>query len=295
MIPRSDKNPAGGSRAVAESIKAYERRLGAARRKLFELLDTIPVEEVQVPEADTDLVVNERRYFYQVDPNRLVETIRALFEQLMGEVPEDFAAQAQAGYQAGAATANKSMRTLLDDTRELTRTLADTPFLQRAAFVKARVFEEMKGFIGETASKLGTALLEGMLDGKSIAAIKVRLREEFGISTRRAETIARTEVIGAIRRGRVEQAQTTAEQFGVEVGMMWFSALSGSTRKSHAALHGKVLTPDEVKDFYSKDGNAINCKCAQVEVLMKDGKPIQEKLVSRETARRKAYLKEGKE
>lgn len=292
MLPRSSKNPAGGSRGVSQAIRSYEGKLSVFRKRLFDLLDTIPVEETGVPEPEADLVVNAKRYLYQVEPTRLLETVRALFEQVVGGAAEGMASAARSAYTEGAATAERSMRTLLDDTRDLTRTLSDNPFLQRAAFVKARVFEEMRGFVGETASKLGSTLLEGMLDGKSIASIKATLRDEFKISTRRAETIARTEVIGALRRGRVEQAEATAEQFGVQVGLMWFSALSDTTRKSHADLHGKVLTPDEVKAFYTEDGNAINCKCSQVEVLMKDGKPIQEKLVARETARRKSYLKE---
>ena len=41
--------------------------------------------------------------------------------------------------------------------------------------------------------------------------------------------------------------------------MLWASALKPTTRASHARRHGRVYTIDEVRDFYSRDGNAINC------------------------------------
>lgn len=226
-----------------------------------------------------------------IDPDQLSFTVRELFDQQMGEVSRAYTGQAYTAYQAGAATAERSVRTILDDTKDLTKELAGVPFLQRAAYVRARVFEEMKGFLGDQAGRLGAVLLEGLADGESIATIKSRLVEEFSLSASRAETIARTEIIGAMRRGRTEQAEATAEELGVEIGLMWFSALSPTTRQSHAERHGRVYTPDEVRDFYSEDGNGINCKCAQVEVVMKDGKPLQEKLISRETQRRETFLK----
>lgn len=213
----------------------------------------------------------------------------------MGNVSQAYTGQAYAAYQAGAATGERSVRTILDDTKDLTKELAGVPFLQRAAFVRARVFEEMKGFLGDQAGRLGAVLLEGLADGESIATIKTKLVEEFSLSTSRAETIARTEVIGALRRGRIEQAEAVAEELGVEMGLMWFSALSPTTRQSHAERHGRVYTSDEVRDFYSEDGNGINCKCAQVEVVMKDGVPLQQKLISKEADRRKAFFKEEAE
>lgn len=270
-------------------MKAYVKDLKGFEIRLFRLLDELPSEERLL------LQVNAKKYFYLIDPDQLSLTVRELFEQQMGNTSRAYTGNAYEAYKAGAATAERSVRTILDDTKDLTKELSGVPFLQRAAYVKARVFEEMKGFLGDTAARLGTVLLEGLADGESLRAIKTRLRDEFAISTSRAETIARTEVIGALRRGRIEQAEVTAQQFGVEIGLMWFSALSPTTRQSHAERHGQVYSPDEVRDFYTEDGNGINCKCTQVEVVMKDGKPLQEKLISRETDRRKNFLKEEAE
>ena len=286
VLPRSEKNPAGGTRQVAQAKKAFDLGLARLKKQLFLVLDGLPSEEL------APIRVN-KKYYYMIDPEQLLQTATNLFEQAMGGVGKAYTDQAQAAYRGGAATAESSLRTLLDDTSTFTKPLQGVPFIQRIAYVKARVFEEMKGFLGDTASRLGVVLLEELADGNSIAAIKSRLIEEFSIASSRAETIARTEVIGALRRGRIEQTEVTAAELGVDVGLMWYSALSPTTRQSHAERHGKVYSPDEVRDFYTEDGNGINCKCAQVEVILKkDGTPLQQKLVAREADRRKNFLKE---
>ena len=63
---------------------------------------------------------------------------------------------------------------------------------------------------------------------------------------------------------------------------MHMSALSPSTRATHAARHARLYTSDEVRDWYSRDGNSINCKCGQVEVLVDDeGNPVVPAIVER--------------
>lgn len=272
---------------MAAWLVDFDRRSKLFRRRVETILDALPVEEMET----APLVVNAtRRYLYKIDPAQLVSTVSRLYEELVGPGAEAFAARAREAYAAGTLEGRRVMKTLLDDTRELTAPLREAPFLRRVSYVQARVFEEMKGFNGDAGAQLGKVLLEKLSDGKSIRDTKKALVEQFALTRVRAERIARTELIGALRRGRVDEAQETAEKFGVEVGLMWVSALSPTTRLSHAEMHGKILTPDEVRQFYTEDGNAINCKCAQVEVILKDGKPLQEKLVSQETAKRAAFI-----
>ncbi len=285
-LPKNKTNPAGGSRLVTSWMADFDRRNKKILRELEQYLAAIPALET---DPDT-MMLNARRYFYQIDPARLMATVAKLFADQLGPAATTFTEWVRIAYASGSVEARRALKTLLDDTRDLTAVLRELPYLRRLAYVEARVFESMKGFVGERGARLGAVLLEGLSDGLSLRDIKKSLVEEFAISRSRAERIARTEVIGALRRGRIDEAADTAERFGVEIGLMWFSALSPTTRQSHAELHGQVLTPDEVKEFYTQDGNAINCKCSQVEVILKDGQPIQEKLVARETERRQAYL-----
>lgn len=288
-LPRNKANPAGGGRLVSGWLADFDKRAKRAMVSLDAILAAIPVTE------PAQMQTNARRYLYQIDPARLISTVSRLLAEVLGPASETFAEAVQVAYAAGTLEGRRVLLTLLDDTRDLTGALRELPYLRRVAFVQARVFEEMKGFVGETAARLGSVLIEQLAEGKAIRDVKKALVEEFRVSKSRAERIARTEIIGALRRGRIDEAAETAEQFDVEIGLMWFSALSPTTRQSHAALHGKVLTPDEVREFYAEDGNAINCKCSQVEVVLKDGKPIQGKLVEREAARRDSFLKKKDE
>ena len=167
---------------------------------------------------------------------------------------------AQAAYQEGTALAAFNLSGLTDDyARTVTQVLASEPYIRRSALAGARVMEEMKGFTAETSTDLARVLMIGIQDGRNPLDLARDLRDRFSISKARAERIARTEINAALRRGRLDEAQDTQERLGITTGMLWASALSSSTRRSHAARHGKVYTLDEVKQFYSRDGNAINC------------------------------------
>lgn len=62
--------------------------------------------------------------------------------------------------------------------------------------------------------------------------------------------------------------------YGLKTLLVHISALSPTTRHTHAVRHAHLYTNEEVRDWYSKDGNSINCKCSQQSVLVDaDGKP----------------------
>ncbi|MCR3865547.1 phage head morphogenesis protein, partial [Pseudomonas aeruginosa] len=96
------------------------------------------------------------------------------------------------------------------------------------------------------------------------------LTAQTGIEARRGHRIARTEVTTALRRARWDEKDAAEADYGVQSKLMHMSALSPSTRATHAARHARLYTSDEVRDWYSRDGNSINCKCSQVEVLVDD-------------------------
>lgn len=247
--------------------------------------------------VETQAFLANKRYDYLVDLDALRSTVAELMDLIRSEDGKDLSGVLKLAYEAGTTDAAKDFSRLIDeDGRTITQVLSSEPYLRRTAYVGARAFEEMDGFAGEAGAELGRTLLAAMQEGESIDQIKRKLFGQFDVAKFRAERIARTEITGALRRGRVDEAQETEAKFGVTIGMLWFSALSSTTRKTHAALHGKVLTPEEVKEFYSRNANGINCKCSQVTVIMgPDGKPMQQSLIDKEAARRSAYFKKQEE
>jgi len=64
--------------------------------------------------------------------------------------------------------------------------------------------------------------------------------------------------------------------------LMHLSALSPTTRRSHAERHGKLYTAEEVIEFWNDPANRVGCKCTVISILVDSkGNPIVEKLVPR--------------
>lgn len=281
IIPANKANPANQGRRIRQAMARVDDAINQAQAYILLMLDQIPAR-----------VVNEARYEFQVDLATLQDAVARIMADLQA-AGQPMAYAASGAYAEGTAQASVNLSGLTQDyARPVTSLLSSEPYLRRAALVQARVFEEMQGFAGDTGRDLARVLFDGVQEGRNPLSIAADIRERFEISRSRAERIARTEVNGALRRGRLDEAQDAQDRLGIKTGMLWASALKATTRPSHSAKHGKVFTVSEVKDFYSRDGNAINCMCAQTEILLDDdGKPLSSRAIDRMTARRKAYEK----
>lgn len=282
ILPPNGANPANQGRRVKQAMRGVDAILKSAQARLLLALEQIPVR-----------VVNATRYEFQVDLDALRSIVAQIVEEL--RAAGETVGQASAGaYAEGTAQASVNLSGLTEDyARPLTSLLASEPYLRRSALVRARVFEEMQGFAGKAGADLARVLFGGMEDGRNPLDIARDIRAQFGVAKRRAETIARTEINGALRRGRLDEEQDAQERLGIKTGMLWASALKPTTRPSHAKRHGRVYTIEEVRDFYSRDGNAINCFCAVTSVLLdENGNPTSKRAIDRMTARREAYLAE---
>ncbi|OAE56658.1 hypothetical protein A7J67_08435 [Achromobacter xylosoxidans] len=79
----------------------------------------------------------------------------------------------------------------------------------------------------------------------------------------------------AMRMKNFEQGVADAERLNLTYGYMHFSALSATTRKSHAERHGKLFTAEQVRSFWSDPENIAGCKCTIIGVMLgEDGEPI---------------------
>lgn len=286
IVPTNKRNPANQTRRIQKALKPVNDMLDAAQSWLIHVLETIPTtraNQVQQPKLG---------YQYQISLTRL-EQIIAELQGKLGDGGIAVMQGAQAAYQEGTALAAFNLSGLTDDyARTVTQVLASEPYIRRSALAGARVMEEMKGFTAETSSDLARVLMIGIQDGRNPLDLARDIRERFSVSKVRAERIARTEINAALRRGRLDEAQDTQERLGIKTGMLWASALSPTTRASHARRHGQVYSVDEVRQFYSRDGNASNCKCGLSEILLNDdGTPLSSNVVRKMTERREAYEK----
>jgi SPP1 gp7 family putative phage head morphogenesis protein len=137
-------------------------------------------------------------------------------------------------------------------------------FAQPEAVAKLRLlgtrsFEALKGITTDMSSKLSTVLADGLAHGKNPREIARNLAKTIeGISVKRAQTLARTEVINAHSEGQLD----AFEELGVEeVGILAEWATAGDNRVCPLCndLSGVVMTIKEARGLIPRHPN---CRCA---------------------------------
>lgn len=274
ILPRNYQDPTGADALERRAMKDFARRMNKIGKAYKSALEKIP----------SSLAVNAR-YEYQLNPTILsiiLNDASYLVDQVLLEGSEydlwfyeyvDLAAEKGTGQ----AYANLSQQSPVyaAGRESLSAILITEPYQRRMALVNARMFEEMKGLSAEVKRDMARVLTEGIGRGLNPREVSRNLTEQVGIEKRRANRIARTEITTALRRAKWEEDQEAGELYGLKTKLLHISALSPTTRHTHAARHAHLYTNEEVRDWYAKDANSINCKCTQQSVLVdEEGKPI---------------------
>ncbi|WP_200781119.1 phage minor head protein, partial [Klebsiella oxytoca] len=274
ILPRNYQDPTGADALERQAMKDFARRMNKIGKAYKSALDKIP----------SSLAVNAR-YEYQLNPTILsiiLNDASYLVDQVLLEGGDydlwfyeyvDLAAEKGTGQ----AYANLSQQSPVyaAGRESLSAILISEPYQRRMALVNARMFEEMKGLSAEVKRDMARVLTDGIGRGLNPREVSRNLTMQIGIEKRRANRIARTEITTALRRAKWEEDQEASEFYGLKTKLLHISALSPTTRHTHAARHAHLYTNEEVRDWYAKDANSINCKCTQQSVLVdEEGKPI---------------------
>ena len=284
ILPRSKVDPAGTNDLETKAIRDFQKRLNRLARLIAELIRRIPVVVVQV---------NVRRYQYLIDGEEY-RRLLASFDELIAAVLleggleelwllELYVLPAMRRG-VGAEWANLSAQSL--EYAAMNPTLAEVlrrpEYANRVALVKSRVFEEMEGFSMSVRNIASRILADGIARGQNPLQVAKTLEKGIKVSAARARRIARTEIPMALRRAGWDEARDARDQLGIRYKLLHLSALSPTTRETHAERHGNLYTDDEVREWYAEAANAINCKCAQRTLMVdKDGNPLVPSTVER--------------
>ncbi len=277
ILPADKRDPAGTDRLERGAMREFGKRMRKIARGYAKLLDRIPAE----PVANR---AEARRYTFRLDQFLLASILEEgaiLVDSLLAD-PRDpwfFEAYVAVAYRRGTAQAfanlGQQSPAYLAGQISVADIMRSDPYRQRMALIQAREFEEMKGLAATVKSNMARILTDGIGRGLNPRTIARNLTDQAGIEARRANRIARTEVPMALRRARWDESDDATERYGLRTLEMHLSALSPTTRAAHAARHGNLYTTEAVREWYSRDGNSANCKCAQVSVLVdENGKPL---------------------
>ena len=313
ILPRNALDPASEFGNLRSANKTARKRYRNIQRGVRDLINGI--DKRVVPDSEPGGIVSNVKYEYLVDAQEFqninIFLQRLLYDELLDDTQGQFTnlwwlnAHLEQAYENGTSDAlesSKNMATvdvvgveLSQQMRsiQLEQIVFSRPYQNRVALVKSRVFENMRGLSDTTRADLSDTLARGMANGTGVRDLTAEVMNRVGISFRRSQTIVRTEILNAHR--TASAAETDELNADVYEGSdwvmksLWFSALAPTTRSTHLRRHGLTFTTNEVREFYSKNGNAIRCLCSQSPVLVniKTGEVIQEDLLKRMEKRKK--------
>lgn len=282
ILSRDIRDPTGVDRLERGAINKYEAKLRKIGREYPKLIQSL----------NPQLAVNQR-YTYELDGftlNYILEQGNLLIDEILIEGGQQdpwlFSQYVSVAYQRGTSQEFQNLTAQspaysaeVENLREL---INSEPYRDRIALVKARVFEEMKGLSATVKADMSRVLTDGIARGLNPLDIARALKTQTGLEEYRARRIARTEITTALRRARWDESESAQERFGLKTMQLHLSALSPTTRVTHALRHAHLYTIEEVREWYSIGANSINCKCSQISVLVDDdGNPINDTIIER--------------
>lgn len=294
------------TRTAFERRKAFAtlRKLkDAVMKEIRQYVQNIPHSFIDIDDAvklgNSTVKFNRRVYTFELgdrDVYKDIQEIVARWFQTGGDAPPPrwfFDSEVERITRRAAAQQMERVNRLSEITGGLPqydteKALRSPEFAERIRRIRSRVFEEMKGFTGDTANVLARALSDGMARGVGVRTITGSIAKQFDIKESRARTIIRTEFGNAHRNTIAEQSKDARDRLGLNIGIQWISALAPTTRPEHAERHLKIYTIEQVADFYARDANAINCLCTQQDVIIEGDGVIGER---KETAADRAAIK----
>lgn len=282
-LPRDLRDPVGLDALEKKAMQDFSARLNRISRAYKDALEQIPV-ELAVNAKYTFLLDGYLLSSLMANLDTFVDSIlleggeRSLWfaESYVAVAAARGIAQEHANLSAQS-PAYKAGRGTVQDI------LRSEPHRRRMALVYAREFEEMKGLSGDVKARLGAALTDGIGRGLNPREIAKNITEATGkIKSKRANTIARTEITTALRRARWDEAEDANQEYGLRTKELHLSALAATTRRTHSQRHGKLFTIEEVREWWAKDANSINCRCTTTSVMVdKDGNPLVPSIIDR--------------
>lgn len=291
---RREQDPTGQSGNTKRAKAEIARRIRSARQPVRAVLDSIPVQAI----------TTNAQYIYELDAMRyqlVFDEIQRIIDNALGisrtggKPPRwFFDAYLTAAYQPGTGQAAATIAAQVPDMAQqldLQQILTSAPYQRRIQLVYSRTFNNMRGFSGQAAEDLARVLANGVAAGQSPRNISATMSGVFDyLEGYRALRIARTEINKAYTEARNDQAEDARQRLGLDVRVMHVSALVEATRATHAARHAHIFLPQDQKTWWDTGTNRINCLCSALEIVFKNGEPIQKALIERYKKRGDQYF-----
>lgn len=135
--------------------------------------------------------------------------------------------------------------------------------------IMERTLGDLKGMTGDMEHKLKRAIIDGLIAGKNPRDIARDITKQVEVSRRRAETIARTEIIRAHAEGQIDSFEKLGGK-RLKVLAEWLTAGDDRVCQQCADQEGKTF---ELEDARNRIPLHPNCRCCWIPANVgEDGK-----------------------
>ncbi|MDP9766945.1 phage head morphogenesis protein [Kosakonia cowanii] len=152
----------------------------------------------------------------------------------------------------------------------LPQLLSSPAYQNQIAAAYVSTYSDWKGISDTARADLANVIADSIGRGVNPRETAQIVSKRLDVSMAKAKNIAQTEQVGALREAQWNETEWTQERLGLKTAILWISALNPTTRATHAARHGKTFSPQEVRDFYGRDGNRYHCYCGNIPCLLND-------------------------
>lgn len=274
-IPTSKTDPVGANRRLSRANKQIEARYKRLKSSVIELFRAIPVTAVNAQDT--------YGYRYNFSAMRAAQFNEAL-QRLIDEILLDDTQPMNAGqfwmsvevsdaYAAGTIEAQQQLAAMSPtyaEQRTITDIIYSAPYIQRLSIANAATYGDWVGLSDAARNDLSQIIMNAIAVGANPRDIESDIATRVGVSESRAKNIAQSELTGILRKSQADEVQESKVLLGLNSALFWVSALLKTTRYTHAIRHSKAYSPEQVEEFYSKDGNRYRCHCGQTPCMLDD-------------------------
>ncbi|HCB0404077.1 TPA: phage head morphogenesis protein [Klebsiella pneumoniae] len=312
IVPRSKVDPTRSAKQVSAMFRDIEDRYLGIKRALKSLFDQrLTGRDREVNSHNWHFLchdhgedvrlyqVNAGKFIYDMSAQELADLLEAvqsiLDDYLMEGGEQNLWAMdyVVAEYERGTFSAytNLSQQSPVYAAQTSIHQLLSSPaYLNQIAASRVTTYSDWRGISDDARRDLAGVISDAVSRGVNPRETASVISKRLDVSMSRAKTIAQTEQVGALRRAQRNETDWAKERLGLNTAILWISALKSTTRATHAARHGKTYSTEEVAEFYSKNGNAFNCYCANVPCLLDDqGKLYNDGLTEKLTKERENW------
>ncbi|CAI0896168.1 phage head morphogenesis protein [Serratia grimesii] len=309
IVPRNKADPTQSYRQVNKMYRDIEERYLGIKTALKQIFDERLTGRVREGNAqaghamhdNTIYQVNAGAFIYDMSAQQLadlLQVIQTILDDylLAGNGQDLWALQyVAAEFERGTLNAytNLSVQSPVYASQTTLSALLSSPAYQNqvaAAFVST--YSEWKGISDAARSDLANIVADAIGRGVNPRETMKVISKRLDVSMSKAKTIAQTEQVGALREAQWNETTWTQDRLGLRTKLLHLSALKPTTRSWHASRHGKLYTVEEVREWYSKDGNRFNCYCSQVPAIVDEqDKLVNEGLVAKLVKERNSWEK----